>query len=163
MEDGSDQRQAVNLPPPAPTRFPLVLAVEIPTPRPVPDSSGSPKTDRGNGKEQSTWGEERIAADLRLKLAVRVSPYTVRCYLFDSQGQEARLRTPSLQVNVSPMCPRRIHVGRHTSTSLRAGPFESKTRMNLLARKYSKLQPMPLEGNTTLEEPTDRRSFIFGT
>ena len=33
-----------------------------------------------------TWGEERIADELRIKLGIRVSPRTVRCYMPESTG-----------------------------------------------------------------------------
>jgi putative transposase len=36
---------------------------------------------RQMGRENSTWGEERIADELFLKLGIRVSPRTVRKYL----------------------------------------------------------------------------------
>jgi putative transposase len=44
--------------------------------------------------ENPTWGEERIAAELLLKLRVRVSPRTVRRYMTDDTGSR---RGPSSQ------------------------------------------------------------------
>ena len=40
-----------------------------------------------------TWGEERIAAELLLKLGVRVSPRTVRRYMPESKGTEDQPRS----------------------------------------------------------------------
>jgi putative transposase len=37
-------------------------------------------------KQNPTWGEERIAAELLLKLGIRISPRTVRRYLSDGTG-----------------------------------------------------------------------------
>jgi putative transposase len=37
-------------------------------------------------RENQTWGEERIAAELLLKLGIRVSPRTVRRYMPESTG-----------------------------------------------------------------------------
>ena len=37
-------------------------------------------------KQNPTWGEERIAAELLLKLGIRISPRTVRRYLPDGTG-----------------------------------------------------------------------------
>jgi len=37
-------------------------------------------------KQNPTWGEERIAAELLLKLGIRISPQTVRRYLPDGTG-----------------------------------------------------------------------------
>jgi hypothetical protein len=58
--------------------IPSLLAVEIEDARPTTDTAGRPATDcrRAN----ATWGEERIAAELRLKLGLCVSPRTVRRY-----------------------------------------------------------------------------------
>jgi putative transposase len=42
------------------------------------DSTGAPASDRRNAKANRTWGEERIAADLLLKLGIALSPRTVR-------------------------------------------------------------------------------------
>ena len=44
--------------------------------------------------ENPTWGEERIAAELLLKLEIRVSPRTVRRYMRDDTGSR---RSPSSQ------------------------------------------------------------------
>ena len=45
-------------------------------------------------KQNPTWGEERIAAELLLKLGIRISPRTVRRYLPD---ETRRRRGPSSQ------------------------------------------------------------------
>ncbi len=41
-------------------------------------------------KGNPTWGEERIAAELLLKLGMRVSPRTVRCYMARGPGGRGR-------------------------------------------------------------------------
>ncbi len=46
-------------------------------------------------RANATWGEERIAAGLLLKLGLRVSPRTVRRYM--SRGGRPRDRRPSQQ------------------------------------------------------------------
>ena len=56
LEGGSGQLQAENFPPLAPAGVPPVVAMEVPTPRSAPDSSGSPKADRGHGQGQSHLG-----------------------------------------------------------------------------------------------------------
>jgi hypothetical protein len=40
-----------------------------------------------------TWGEERIAAELLLKLGIRVSPRTVRRYMSRGAGRGGRARS----------------------------------------------------------------------
>ena len=45
------------------------------------NSAGPSAADRGNGTANRTWGEERIAAELLLKLGISVSPRTVRRYM----------------------------------------------------------------------------------
>ena len=59
---------------------------------------GRPQVPRGVRKliaamanENPTWGEERIAAELLLKLGIRVSPRTVRRYVPDAPGPRQRL------------------------------------------------------------------------
>ncbi|HEY6272291.1 MAG TPA: helix-turn-helix domain-containing protein, partial [Terriglobales bacterium] len=42
-------------------------------------------------KANVTWGEERIAAELLLKLGIRVSPRTVRHYLPLDRGPQPRI------------------------------------------------------------------------
>jgi hypothetical protein len=54
----------------APSRMEIVLAAQIPT-WPAADS-------RRMANENPSWGEERIANELLLKLGIRVSPRTVR-------------------------------------------------------------------------------------
>lgn len=58
---------------------------------------GRPQVPRGVRKliaamanENPTWGEERIAAELLLKLGIRVSPRTVRRYVPDAPGPRQR-------------------------------------------------------------------------
>ena len=48
---------------------------------PLPDSSRFPPRVVGAARDNPLWGEERIAAELLLKLGIRVSPRTVRKYM----------------------------------------------------------------------------------
>jgi putative transposase len=48
--------------------------------------------------DNPTWGQERIADELWLKLGIRVSPRTVRAY-WPGDGPSTRLRTPSQNWN----------------------------------------------------------------
>jgi hypothetical protein len=41
-------------------------------------------------RNNPTWGEERMAAELLLKLGLRVSPRTVRCYMARETDGEGR-------------------------------------------------------------------------
>jgi hypothetical protein len=41
-----------------------------------------------------TWGEERIAAELLVKLGIRVSPRTVRRYMLPTHGAGSRCKSP---------------------------------------------------------------------
>jgi putative transposase len=50
---------------------------------------------RRMARDNPTWGEERIANELRLKLGLRVSPRTVRKYLPKHPGRIRRPRMPS--------------------------------------------------------------------
>src|SRR5262245_16798511 len=65
----------------APSGIPPVLALEVAAPWPSSDSSIPPGPDRHHGASESDLGEERIAAELLLKLGVSVSPRTVRRYM----------------------------------------------------------------------------------
>jgi putative transposase len=47
----------------------------------------------GMARDNPTWGEERIAAELLLKLGLRVSPWTVRRYMDRPSGGGARRAT----------------------------------------------------------------------
>jgi hypothetical protein len=64
----------------APERLPAVLALEIQA-----DGKTLPKDRRQlireMAAENATWGEDRIANELKLKLGIRVSPRTVGKYL----------------------------------------------------------------------------------
>ena len=70
--------------------------------------------------ENPTWGEERIAAELLLKLGIRVSPRTVRRYMPRDKGSQTRPALSALDDICPQPCPR--HSGlrflRH-----RDGPF----------------------------------------
>ena len=66
----------------APSRISAVLAVVEVTARwAAADSPVPAGLDREMARENRTWGEERIAAELLVKLAIRVSPRTVRRYM----------------------------------------------------------------------------------
>ena len=59
--------------------FKLFLAVEVA----VGKTAGSGKSSPADGaqvQENAPWGEERIAAELSVKLGILVSPQTVRAY-----------------------------------------------------------------------------------
>ena len=61
--------------------IPVVLALEIEGAGPSGDSGRSAPRDRDDGGRESDVGEERIAAELLVKLGIRVSPRTVRRYM----------------------------------------------------------------------------------
>jgi putative transposase len=65
----------------APKGIPAVLAVEIQCAGASTDSSGRAAADRDDGDRESHVGEERIAAELLLKLGIQISPRTVRRYM----------------------------------------------------------------------------------
>jgi hypothetical protein len=65
----------------APAGIPPLLALEITAPGPPQNSGIPPRLDRRDGAGESDRGEERIAAELLLKLGVGVSPRTVRRYM----------------------------------------------------------------------------------
>ena len=46
-------------------------------------------------RDNSTWGQARIAAELRLKLGIQVSPLTVQKYLLEDPQNGRRQRVPS--------------------------------------------------------------------
>src|SRR5262245_20631886 len=76
----------------APQGVPLLLALEVqPTGRPrLPKDLR--RLIREMAAENVTWGEERIADELQLKLGIRVSPRTVGKYL--QQGGPRRAPDP---------------------------------------------------------------------
>ena len=48
---------------------------------------------RAMASQNASWGEERIANELKLKLGIRVSPRTVRKYLRDGVPGANRIRS----------------------------------------------------------------------
>jgi hypothetical protein len=58
----------------------IILAVEVRT-RPTADSAEIQALVRRMANENPSWGQERIANELLLKLGIQVSPRTVRKYL----------------------------------------------------------------------------------
>jgi hypothetical protein len=75
----SNRRDAEDLRRLAPPGLPVLLAPEVPS-WPTADSAGAPTLIRRMARENPSWGEERIANELLLKLGLRVSPRTVRKY-----------------------------------------------------------------------------------
>src|SRR5579862_2989338 len=60
---------------------PQLLALEVTPQRPSPAAGNLRELIRKMDRENPTWGEERIANELSLKLGIAVSPRTVRKYL----------------------------------------------------------------------------------
>ena len=58
----------------------------IPRAGPATSPAGPPRSDRQNAQENPTWGERRIAAELLVKLGLRVSPRTIRRYMPKGTG-----------------------------------------------------------------------------
>ena len=79
----------------APRGISPVLAVEVAGAWPTNTTGESPAADCRMARANVTWGEERIAAELLLKLGLRVSPRTVRRYM--SLGGRPRNRRSSQQ------------------------------------------------------------------
>src|SRR4029453_18929652 len=65
----------------APAGIPAVLALEVTAPRPPPNSCYLQNLIADMARSNRSWGEERIAAELLLKLGIVVSPRTVRRYM----------------------------------------------------------------------------------
>ena len=65
----------------APSGIPPILALEVAVPGPSSDSWVLQEVIATMARANQTWGEERIAAELLLKLGVSVSPRTVRRYM----------------------------------------------------------------------------------
>ena len=65
----------------APHGVPDVLEMEIPEGRPSGVAKNLRELIRQMDRENPTWGEERIANELSLKLGIAVSPRTIRKYL----------------------------------------------------------------------------------
>ena len=83
-------RAARHADPLAPAGVSPVLAVAIPRAGAAPDPRGPPPADPAMAQDNPTWGERRIAAELLLKLGLRVSPRTVRRYMPTGTGGTRR-------------------------------------------------------------------------
>ena len=81
MASSSDGRQAVHAHPMASKGFRVVLAVEVQVSRSPTIADGAPRLIAEMAAANRTWGEDRIASELLLKLGIRVSPRTVRRYM----------------------------------------------------------------------------------
>ncbi len=88
----ADHCQARDVHSMASERIPQVVAVEVAPARASAAAYAPAGTDSGNGGSNPTWGEERIAAELLLKLAIRVSPRSVRKYMEPSRPQSGTPR-----------------------------------------------------------------------
>jgi len=64
---------------------------------------------RRMARDNPSWGEERIANELLLKLGLRVSPRTVRKYLPKLPGRAARQTSRRSALGDFPQEPRSIH------------------------------------------------------
>jgi hypothetical protein len=91
---GSDRREAGHLDPVASARLSALVEVEIEASRTAPSPDRAPQLIAKMAKENPNWGEERLAAELLLKLGIRVSPRSVRRYMPDGDGPR---RYPSSQ------------------------------------------------------------------
>ena len=65
----------------ASTGLPVVLAVEVEAARAAASAGDLQRLIAEMATANRTWGEERIASELLLKLGIRVSPRTVRRYM----------------------------------------------------------------------------------
>src|SRR5262245_17583859 len=62
-------------------RVPTLLALEVEDAGSTENPGGSAPVDRPDGDSECDVGQERIAAELLVKLGVRLSPRTVRRYM----------------------------------------------------------------------------------
>jgi hypothetical protein len=74
-----------------PQGIPSLLALEIPAYWQTANSQGSAQPYPRDGHGKSTWAEERIANELKLNLAIQISPSTVGKYLCNGRP----VRTPA--------------------------------------------------------------------
>jgi putative transposase len=65
----------------APERIPSVVALETTACWQTSHTQRPGETHWRDGAENPTWGEERIANELKLKLTIQISPRTVGKYL----------------------------------------------------------------------------------
>src|SRR5260370_41301072 len=92
MAECLDQRQARDLPRLASEGFSVALAMEVETAREAPRAQATSGTDLQDGPPEPNVGRgARIAAELLLKLGIRVSPRTVRRYLPTDVGPGKRV------------------------------------------------------------------------
>lgn len=91
---GSDCREAGHLDPVASARLSALVDVEIEASRTARVPIELRRLIAKMAKENPNWGEERLAAELLLKLGIRVSPRSVRRYMPDGDGPR---RYPSSQ------------------------------------------------------------------
>ena len=80
MAERPNHRKAPNFHRLEPQGLPTFLALERPI-RPAADSVGPSTSDSPEACDNPSWGEERNANELLLKLGLRVSPRTIRKYL----------------------------------------------------------------------------------
>ena len=73
----------------------FVLAVEIPANRQTTDPKDLRQLILTLARDNPTWGQARIAAELSLKLGIQVSPRTVQKYLLEDPKAGRRQSAPS--------------------------------------------------------------------
>ena len=100
-----DGRQARHADPLASSGLAAVLAVEVAA-RTAADSEGLAATHRGMAQANPTWGEERIANELRLKLGLTVSPRTVGRYLRTLRPRRGGSAVPAVGDVCAESCAR---------------------------------------------------------
>jgi len=81
LATGSDHRPTGHFYPLASARLSAVLEAEITAARAASHSCRTQKLIVEMADDNPTWGEERIAAELLLKVGIRLSPRTVRRYM----------------------------------------------------------------------------------
>ena len=72
-----------------------MLEMKVEAPRSAADLKGRSGADSTDGREHPTWGQERIAAELPVRLGLRFSPRMIGPYMGTSTGP--KLRLPSQQ------------------------------------------------------------------
>ena len=92
----------------APRRLSAVLALEISPAWATAHFSGLAAVDRGDGESKPDMGEERIAAELLLKLGISLSARTIRRYMRRRPSPHPGSRTQAYVP--AQACPRRPRV-----------------------------------------------------
>jgi hypothetical protein len=82
MAAGADHRQAGYPDSMASKGIPTILEMEV-SPRASSDSPRTATADCQMVRSNPSWGEERIASELLLKIGIQISPRTVRRYMPD--------------------------------------------------------------------------------